>query len=129
MSLSHSGSLATSGTIPHPPALGLAGRISGLGGIAGRPRPEDRQPKSLAAGQDARRRDRLDNRKSPSPRTGELDNRGSQFYLAMYWAQELAAQTEDTAFVIPVRHQVPRIAGRKKASTASRQHRNRFAVC
>jgi isocitrate dehydrogenase len=38
----------------------------------------------------------LDNRKSPSPKTGELDNRGSQFYLAMYWAQELAAQTEDT---------------------------------
>ncbi|MDO8321010.1 NADP-dependent isocitrate dehydrogenase [Rhodoferax sp.] len=37
----------------------------------------------------------LDNRKSPSPRTGELDNRGSQFYLSMYWAQELAAQTED----------------------------------
>jgi isocitrate dehydrogenase len=37
----------------------------------------------------------LDNRKSPSTRTGELDNRGSQFYLAMYWAQELAAQTED----------------------------------
>ncbi len=37
----------------------------------------------------------LDNRKSPSPRTYELDNRGSQFYLAMYWAQELAAQTED----------------------------------
>jgi len=26
----------------------------------------------------------LDNNKSPSPRTGELDNRGSQFYLAMY---------------------------------------------
>ncbi|MDT3379307.1 NADP-dependent isocitrate dehydrogenase [Labrys neptuniae] len=39
----------------------------------------------------------LDNRKSPSPRTGELDNRGSQFYLALYWAQELAAQTEDPA--------------------------------
>jgi isocitrate dehydrogenase len=37
----------------------------------------------------------LDNNKSPSPRTGELDNRGSQFYLAMYWAQALAAQTED----------------------------------
>jgi len=37
----------------------------------------------------------LDNRKSPSPKTGELDNRGSQFYLAMYWAQELANQTED----------------------------------
>ncbi len=39
----------------------------------------------------------LDNRKSPSPRTGELDNRGSQFYLAMYWAQALAEQTDDAA--------------------------------
>jgi isocitrate dehydrogenase len=37
----------------------------------------------------------LDNRKSPSPKAGELDNRGSQFYLAMYWARELAAQTDD----------------------------------
>ncbi|MUL67779.1 isocitrate dehydrogenase (NADP(+)) [Mycobacterium sp. CBMA 234] len=37
----------------------------------------------------------LDENKSPSRRTGELDNRGSQFYLAMYWAQELARQTED----------------------------------
>jgi isocitrate dehydrogenase len=39
----------------------------------------------------------LENRKSPSTRTGELDNRGSQFYLAMYWAQALAEQTEDAA--------------------------------
>ncbi|MBV9827768.1 MAG: NADP-dependent isocitrate dehydrogenase, partial [Alphaproteobacteria bacterium] len=37
----------------------------------------------------------LENNKSPSRKTGELDNRGSQFYLAMYWAQELAAQTDD----------------------------------
>ena len=37
----------------------------------------------------------LDNNKSPSRKTGELDNRGSQFYLAMYWAQELAAQKDD----------------------------------
>ena len=37
----------------------------------------------------------LDNNKNPSPKTGQLDNRGSQFYLAMYWAQELAAQTDD----------------------------------
>ncbi len=37
----------------------------------------------------------LDNNNSPSRRTGELDNRGSHFYLAMYWAQELADQTED----------------------------------
>ena len=37
----------------------------------------------------------LDKNKSPSPKTGQLDNRGSQFYLALYWAQALAAQTED----------------------------------
>ena len=37
----------------------------------------------------------LDNNKGPSTRTGELDNRGSHFYLAMYWAQALALQTED----------------------------------
>jgi isocitrate dehydrogenase len=37
----------------------------------------------------------LENDKSPSPRTGELDNRGSHFYLALYWARALAAQTED----------------------------------
>ena len=37
----------------------------------------------------------LDNGKSPSRKTGELDNRGSHFYLAMYWAQALAAQDED----------------------------------
>jgi isocitrate dehydrogenase len=33
--------------------------------------------------------------KSPSRRAGEIDNRGSHFYLALYWAQELAAQTDD----------------------------------
>ncbi|OKH70581.1 isocitrate dehydrogenase [Mycobacterium sp. SWH-M1] len=38
----------------------------------------------------------LDNNKSPSRKTGELDNRGSQFYLTMYWAQELANQSEDS---------------------------------
>ncbi len=35
------------------------------------------------------------NDKSPSRKAGELDNRGSHFYLAMYWAQELAAQSGD----------------------------------
>ncbi len=37
----------------------------------------------------------LENDKGPSRKTGELDNRGSQFYLALYWAQELAAQDDD----------------------------------
>lgn len=37
----------------------------------------------------------LDNGKSPSPKTGQLDNRGSHFYLTLYWAQALAEQSED----------------------------------
>ncbi|MDG6347268.1 NADP-dependent isocitrate dehydrogenase [Luteimonas sp. 8-5] len=39
----------------------------------------------------------LDNDKSPSRKLGGIDNRGSHFYLAMYWAQALAAQDEDAA--------------------------------
>ncbi|MCJ8295545.1 MAG: NADP-dependent isocitrate dehydrogenase [Colwellia sp.] len=38
----------------------------------------------------------LDTNKSPSRKVGELDNRGSHFYLAMYWAQALAEQTKDS---------------------------------
>jgi len=37
----------------------------------------------------------LDNNKSPGRKVGEFDNRGSHFYLALYWAQCLAAQTDD----------------------------------
>ncbi|CAL8977072.1 Isocitrate dehydrogenase [NADP] [Tessaracoccus sp. O5.2] len=37
----------------------------------------------------------LDNDKSPTRKLGGIDNRGSHYYLAMYWAQELAAQTDD----------------------------------
>ena len=37
----------------------------------------------------------LDENKSPSRRVGGLDNRGSHFYLALYWAQELARQSDD----------------------------------
>jgi isocitrate dehydrogenase len=39
----------------------------------------------------------LDNNRSPARKVGELDNRGSHFYLALYWAQALAAQTKDAA--------------------------------
>lgn len=38
----------------------------------------------------------LENDKSPGRKLGELDNRGSHFYLALYWAQALAEQTQDT---------------------------------
>ena len=39
----------------------------------------------------------LENKKSPSRKVGELDNRGSHFYLALYWAQELASQSKNLA--------------------------------
>lgn len=70
--------------------LALAVSLEELGIKENNPRA-----KLLAKTLDAATGKLLDNNKSPSPKTGELDNRGSQFYLAMYWAQELAAQKED----------------------------------
>jgi isocitrate dehydrogenase len=70
--------------------LALAVSLEDLGIKTGNARA-----KILARTLDAATGRLLDNRKSPSPKTGELDNRGSQFYLSMYWAQELAAQTDD----------------------------------
>ena len=51
--------------------------------------------KVLAKALDAATGKLLDNSKGPSPKTGQLDNRGSQFYLTLYWAQALAEQSED----------------------------------
>ena len=70
--------------------LALAVSIEDLGIKTG-----NAKAKILAKALDAATEKLLDNDKSPSRRTGELDNRGSQFYLAMYWAQELAAQGDD----------------------------------
>src|SRR5690606_32219141 len=39
----------------------------------------------------------LDENRSPARKVGEIDNRGSHFYLALYWAQALASQDEDPA--------------------------------
>ncbi len=72
--------------------LALAVSLEDLGMKSDNPKA-----KLLARTLDAATGRLLDNNKSPSPRTGELDNRGSQFYLARYWAQELAEQTEDAA--------------------------------
>jgi isocitrate dehydrogenase len=55
------------------------------------------QAKVLAKTLDAATGKLLDNSKNPSPKTGQLDNRGSQFYLTLYWAQALAEQTQDKA--------------------------------
>jgi len=72
--------------------LALAASLEDLGNKTG-----SAKARILARTLDAATGKLLDNRKSPSPKTGELDNRGSQFYLAMYWAQELATQKEDAA--------------------------------
>ena len=72
--------------------LALAVSLEDLGIKTG-----NEQAKILAKTLDAATGKLLDNNKNPSPKTGQLDNRGSQFYLAMYWAQELAAQTQDKA--------------------------------
>jgi isocitrate dehydrogenase len=72
--------------------LALAASLEDLGIKTGNARAS-----ILARTLDAATGELLHNRKSPSPKTGELDNRGSQFYLAMYWARGLAAQTEDHA--------------------------------
>ncbi|OHT89358.1 NADP-dependent isocitrate dehydrogenase [Mycobacteroides saopaulense] len=71
--------------------LALAVSLEDLGIKTGNARA-----KILATTLDAATGKLLENDKSPSRKTGELDNRGSQFYLALYWAAELAAQTEDT---------------------------------
>ena len=70
--------------------LALAVSLEDLGIKTGNERA-----KILARTLDAATGKLLDNNKGPSPKTGQLDNRGSQFYLSMYWAQELAAQTAD----------------------------------
>ena len=72
--------------------LALAASLEDLGIKTG-----NQKAKVLAKALDAATGSLLANNKNPSTKTGELDNRGSQFYLAMYWAQELAAQTEDAA--------------------------------
>lgn len=70
--------------------LALAASLEHLGNRYDNPRA-----KVLAEALDKANGQFLDSNKSPSRKVGELDNRGSHFYLAMYWAQALAAQDED----------------------------------
>ncbi len=72
--------------------LALAASLEDLGLKTG-----NHQAKILARTLDAATGRLLDQNKNPSPKTGQLDNRGSQFYLALYWAQALAAQSDDKA--------------------------------
>ena len=60
----------------------------------------------------------LDNDKSPSRKVGGIDNRGSHFYLALYWAQELAAQTEDSELAAKFAPLAQRLADNEQAIVA-----------
>jgi isocitrate dehydrogenase len=71
--------------------LALAASLEHLSTVTGNAKAQ-----VLADALDKATGDFLDNNKSPSRRVGELDNRGSHYYLATYWAQALAAQTTDS---------------------------------
>ncbi len=70
--------------------LALAASLEHLAQTTGNKRAQ-----VLADGLDKANAKFLDNDKSPARKVGEIDNRGSHFYLAMYWAEALAAQTDD----------------------------------
>ena len=70
--------------------LALAVSLEHLSG-----RYDNAQAQILADTLDAATGKFLDNDKSPTRKVGGIDNRGSHFYLALYWAQELAAQNKD----------------------------------
>ena len=72
--------------------LALAVSLEHLAGFSGNPRAQ-----VLADALDAATGRFLDEGRSPSRKVGELDNRGSHYYLARYWAEALAAQTSDPA--------------------------------
>lgn len=70
--------------------LALGASLEDMGNKTG-----NEKAKVLAKALDTATGKLLEENKSPSRRTGELDNRGSQFYLSLFWAQALAEQTED----------------------------------
>ncbi|MEP7309971.1 MAG: NADP-dependent isocitrate dehydrogenase [Acidobacteriota bacterium] len=70
--------------------LALAVSLEHLSEVTG-----NRRAKVLATTLDQATGTLLENRKSPSPNVNELDNRGSHFYLALYWAEAMATQGDD----------------------------------
>ena len=93
--------------------LALAASLEHLAEQAGEPRA-----KVLADALDRATARFLESDRSPSRKVGEIDNRGSHVYLALYWAQELAEQTED-----------PDLAGRfQSLAAALAEHEERIAA-
>ena len=94
-------------------SLALAVSLEDLGLKTG-----NTQAKVLAQTLDAATGKLLENNKNPSPKTGQLDNRGSQFYLALYWAQALAAQTDDAALAAKFAPLADKLAAGEQAIVA-----------
>lgn len=74
--------------------------------------------KVLAAALDRATGTFLEQDKSPTRRVGGIDNRGSHFYLALYWAQELANQTEDADLAAAFRPLAERLAAEEETIVA-----------
>jgi len=70
--------------------LALAASLEHLAKVA-----DNQAAKILAETLDQANAKFLESNKSPARKVGEIDNRGSHFYLALYWAQALAQQTQD----------------------------------
>jgi isocitrate dehydrogenase len=85
--------------------LALAASLEHLSVVTG-----NQKAKVLADALDAATGEFLQNNKSPSRKVGELDNRGSHFYLALYWAQALAEQKIDDALAQTFSHLAKQLA-------------------
>ena len=93
--------------------LALAASLEHLSQMTG-----NKQAQVLADALDKATGEFLDTNKSPSRKVGELDNRGSHFYLAMYWAQALAAQTADKALAAQFKPVAQQLADNEAAIVA-----------
>jgi isocitrate dehydrogenase len=93
--------------------LALAVSLEHLAGKSGNPRAA-----VLARTLDAATGTLLENGKSPSRKVGEVDNRGSHYYLARYWAQALAEQTDDAELAQPFAPLADRLAADEDAIVA-----------
>jgi len=93
--------------------LALAVSLEHLAEVAGNPRAA-----VLATTLDAATGRLLSENRSPSRRSGELDNRGSHFYLALYWAEALAGQGDDAALAEAFAPLAERLAGQEDTIVA-----------
>lgn len=91
----------------------LAASFEHLAGFAQNPRAQ-----VLADTLDAATGTFLNEDKSPTRRLGGIDNRGSHFYLALYWAQELAKQTADAELAAAFKPLAETLAGQEETIVA-----------